>query len=222
MNYEEEFNKLLEEQMRKAGGARLEQLRREKTGERKLFADVLRPVMPSSSLAEVVLEYEMVSLSGVRIYLDFYFPTFRWAVECLGYVPHAEMMTRERFDFEQVRVHTLDVYSITHIPFSWDQINKKTEYCRRVMYEMLGRNSAVPGDAYRDLTIHEREVIRYAKYLNRPLKIGDVCSCTHLKDDAARNIIKMMVSKGLVKPLGKGKVRFHQFLLDEKAYKYRL
>ncbi|WP_123040859.1 hypothetical protein [Cohnella candidum] len=215
MAYEKEFDGLWEEQIRTATGQRLEMLRRDKTGEKKLYCEALRPVLPSPE--GLVMEYELISNTGVRIYIDFFNPPLRWGVESLGYVPHAEKITRDRFDFEQVRICTMAARKITYIPFTWDQLDKRPDYCRRTLYELIGIHSALPGEAYRDLSIYEREIIRFALYLNRPINMDDVTLCTNFQKDAGRKIIRMMVGKGLLQPLGRGTERFHFYELTPKA-----
>jgi len=105
--YEAEFIRLLERQIRTAAGQRLEMLKKDKTGEKRLYCAVIRPVFPSAA-DEIVMEYEIPSMTGVRIYLDFYLPSLRWALECEGYVSHAEKITRDRFDFEKSRIRAMD------------------------------------------------------------------------------------------------------------------
>ena len=68
--YEAEFIRLLERQIRTAAGQRLEMLKKDKTGEKRLYCAVIRPVFPSAA-DEIVMEYEIPSMTGVRIYLDF-------------------------------------------------------------------------------------------------------------------------------------------------------
>lgn len=216
--YEEEFDRLLEEQIRTATGQRLEMLRRDKTGEKKLYCEALRPVLPSP--VGLVMEYELVSNTGVRIYIDFFNPPLRWGVESLGYVPHAEKITRDRFDFEQVRICTMAARKITYIPFTWDQLDKRPDYCRRTLYELIGVHSALPGDAYRDLTLYEREIIRFAHYFNRFFGLEDLQTCLGVGYSTCRKVIRGMLDKGLVLPMGKGTQRIHDYKLTDKALLY--
>lgn len=218
-SFETEFDRLLEKQLRSAKGQRLEMLKKDKTGEKRLFCEVIRPVLPTAA-DELIMEYELQSMSGVRIYLDFFLPRLRWALECEGYVAHAEKITRDRFDFEKARVRAMAAYRITPIPFSWDEITHKSEACRRSLYELLGRQSVVPDAAYTDLSVYEREVIRYAIWLNRPLRMKDIFHCTGKKKDTAIKILQGMVAKELIVPLYQGKQRIYQYMLTEKARRY--
>ncbi len=216
--HEEEFNRLLEKQIRSASGQRLERLKKDKTGERRLFCEVLRPVL--SNLDDLILEYEMMSIMGVRIYLDMFVPRFQWAPECLGFVPHAQNISRERFDFEQVRIQTMAVNGIKYIPFSWDQLDKRPDQCRRVMFELLGRFTSNKSSATWKISIYEREIIRYALYLNKPFNLKDVSDCTELKEDACRKLLRNLMRKQLIMPIGKGKHRYHYYVVEPDTIKY--
>jgi very-short-patch-repair endonuclease len=212
---ESEFDRLWTEQMRSARGQRLEMLRKDKTGERKLFDEVLRPVFGTTD--GLVMEYELTSTSGVKIYMDFYFEQMRCAIESDGYAVHAENITRDRFAFERMRIRTMAMYGIRYIPFAWDELDKKPEACRRSLYELLGRNSANPSDAYRQLTVYERELIRSALRLNRPFRMEDVCHCLQIGHIAGRRVLRGMLEKKLIESTKTSFVRLHEFRLTANA-----
>lgn len=68
--FEKLFEVYLNEQKRSANGRRLEMLQRNLTGEIKLLKEVLWPVLGSFDGLE--MEHEMIGMSGVRIFGDFY------------------------------------------------------------------------------------------------------------------------------------------------------
>jgi hypothetical protein len=105
----------------------------------------------------------------VRIFVDVFYGPLGLAFESEGYVSHAGNITRDRFSFEKKRVRTIGIYGYKYIPFSWDELEKKPDECRRSVYEYLGRFSSGHGIAYEELTVYEREVLRFAVCLNRPL-----------------------------------------------------
>jgi hypothetical protein len=93
--FDKEFEKFLEQQKRSAGGMRLEQLQKELTGEKKLLSAVIWPVL--KSFAGLTMEHEVLSQTGVKIYIDVFYEPLGLAFESEGYVVHAENITRERF-----------------------------------------------------------------------------------------------------------------------------
>ena len=154
-----------------------------------------------------------MSMSGMRIYVDVFYAPLRIAFESEGFVVHAENITRDRFNFERMRVRTLIGCEYKYIPFTWDELDKKPETCRRTIYELLGRFSNTAGE----ISVKEKEVLRQAQYLNRPFCIGDICDWLRLKQDASRRVLRMLLEKNLITPIGSGTIRYHQYTLQERA-----
>lgn len=141
-----EFDAYVEQQKRSATGQRLEMLSRDLTGTRKLLEAVLLPTL--GSLDGIILEYEMVSTTGVRIYIDVFYPPLFAAFECDGFVAHGENLTRDRFSFEKMRVRTIALQGFRYLPFSYDELDKKPEACCRAVYELLGGTGVRRGRNY--------------------------------------------------------------------------
>jgi hypothetical protein len=215
--FEAEFAKFHEEQCRTASGQRLEQLKKDLTGEKKLLSTVLWPVL--KSFEGLIMEYELVTILGTRIFIDVFYQPLWLAFESEGFAAHAGNISRDRFSFERMRVRTLVMYGYKYVPFSWDELDKKPEACRRSLYELLGRFSST---AEEELTVYEREVLRYALRLCRPLRLADACYCLQLGPEASRKILRKLVDKKILKPLGTGTMRLHEFILEEKAAEYLL
>ncbi|TJY44398.1 hypothetical protein E5161_03185 [Cohnella pontilimi] len=163
------------------------------------------------------MEHEMVSLSGVRIYGDYFWRDFRLIVETDGFAAHAENMTRDRFSFERMRIRTFALYGYRYMPFSWDELDKKPEMCRRTLYELLGRYSTNTGEDFMELLVYERELLRYALRLGRPFRMTDVCYCLQLGHIASRRVVRSMLNKKLIVSTGQGTQRLHEFQLTAKA-----
>jgi hypothetical protein len=70
--FEEEYQDFWKEQVRGASGQRLEMLQRDLTGTKKLLEMLLKPVL--GTFKGLILEHEMVSLSGTKIYGDTFHP----------------------------------------------------------------------------------------------------------------------------------------------------
>ncbi|RKP47200.1 MarR family transcriptional regulator [Cohnella endophytica] len=213
--FDKEFERYFEEQKGSADGRRLEMLNRNLTGEVKLLKEVIWPVI--GAFDELEMEKELLSLTGVKIYGDFFFSPIRAIIECEGFVSHAEVITRERFDFEKMRIRTFAQYGYTFIPFSWDDIDKRPEVCRRQLYSILGQRASKGGASEQGLSVNEREILRYSIGLSRALRLEDACSCLLLSKPTVIKVLKSLVAKGLLKPLGSGGLRVHSYELQEKA-----
>ncbi len=216
---EREYKQLLNEQMRHATGMRLEQLKKQGEGERKLLVDVLWPI--HKSLKGIILEKEIVTLSGVKAYIDAYNEPFRFGFEGEGFVSHAENITRPRFDFERLKVRSMAAYGIHYIPFTWDDMDKRPDMCRRNVYELYGRYGGnVESAKYREVSLYEREVIRYALWLGRPIRMRDVEECLQKGHEFCRDILRKLIDKKLLRPQFDGLKRNHLYVLEEEASKY--
>jgi hypothetical protein len=213
--FEGEFEKLLHVQRLSAKGARLELLNKNVVAEKKLVKEVVWPVF--KSLDGIILEYELVSITGVKIYIDVFYEPLGLAIESEGYVVHAENITRDRFSFERMRIRTILSYGFRYIPFTWDELDKRSEACRRYMYELLGRFSSHTGLAMEELSVTEREVLRYARRLNRPIKLKDACYCLQLGPKASRRVLLCLVKKKIIIPIHLDKQRIHAYVLEEHA-----
>jgi hypothetical protein len=218
--FELEYERMLEEQKRQASGIRLEMLNKQAEGERKLLTDVVLPVLRTTK--GLILEYEFVTLSGVKAYIDVFYESLEIAFEGEGFVTHAQNITRSRFDFERNKVRSMSVFDYKYFPFTWDEMDKKTEVCKRAIYEMLGRRSSGgwSGVSYSEVSLYEREVIRYALRLGRPIRMNDVCECLQSSHDFCLRIIRQMIEKKLLKPKNENTKRNHEYVLAEGVSKH--
>lgn len=181
-------------------------------------AGILRPVF--GSFEGMIMEHELVSMSGVRIYIDVFYQPFRLGFESEGFVAHAENITRDRFNFEKMRQRTLALYDCKYVPFSWDELDKKPELCRRAVYELLGRFGGAAGSKSAQLTVYEREVIRYALRWNGAFKFGDVSICLQAGERVSRRVLRSLMEKGMIKPNGISTQRHHTYVLTDKAVQF--
>ncbi|WEK55702.1 MAG: hypothetical protein P0Y55_06560 [Candidatus Cohnella colombiensis] len=212
-----EYEKFLAEQIKAATGMRLEMLKKHGAGEKKLLLDILWPVFKSFN--GIILEHEITTITGVKAYIDAYIPIFGLGIEGEGFVPHAEQLTRDRFDFSRNKIRSTAVQGITYFPFTWDEMDKKTELCKRSLYEFLGRKTTGLSIEYQQLSLHEREVLRYAIRLNRPIRLQDVCECLNIRRDLGYKVIRTLVANKIFSPLNPQFKRNHYYELVEEARK---
>ncbi|MBB6671413.1 hypothetical protein [Cohnella nanjingensis] len=213
-----EIDAFVEEQKRSAVGQRLEMLRKDWGGTRKMLESVLLPVF--KSFEGFVLEYELVSLSGMRIYVDAFYEPLGVAFEAEGYVVHGETITRERFDFEKMRIRTLGNRGYKYYPFSWDEMDKRPEACQRSVFELLGRAASMPSSGLFQLPVYEREILRFGLLRANGFSLGEASACLHAGEITARKIIRSLMAKQLVESSGNGSQRFHRYRLTASAYRY--
>jgi len=210
------FDALVEEQKRGATGQRLEMLNRDMTGTRKLIETSLLPALPS--MDGIVLEHELISLSGVRIYIDVFYPPLFAAFECGGFAAHAENITRDRFSFERMRMRTIAAHGYRYVPFSYDELEKKPELCRRTVFELLGRYGSPPGSKLGSLTIQEREVLRFAMMrVGGAFGLREASEWLQWEVKAVSRLLRRMLADGLLEAVGSGTMRHHAYSISEKG-----
>ncbi|MDB4866594.1 MAG: hypothetical protein JWR03_927 [Cohnella sp.] len=196
-------------------GMRREMLDRDLTGTKKLLGEVLWPVFGSFDAME--LEYELISITGVKVYADVFHRMMRTVFEADGYVSHAENITRDRFSFEKTRIRTFATYGYKYVPFSWDQLDKSPEACKRSVFELLGRFGNANGSSWFELPVYEREIIRCAMVHPGPFRLNDACGWLQLGQEATRKVVRNLVTRRLLKMEGGSEKRSHLFRLTDNA-----
>ncbi|MFC5471635.1 hypothetical protein ACFPPD_23445 [Cohnella suwonensis] len=210
MSFEKAYAILIEEQLRNASGQRLAMLNKNREGTKKLLEVVIWPAL--QSFEGIVLEHEMVGSNGAKMYIDVYYEPIAIAFESDGFVTHAELITRDRFDFEKTKIRSVALGWMTYYPFSRDQLDKQPDMCRRAFYEIVGQRMSIRGSRFmEELSVYEREVVRYAVRLRRPFKLDDVKYCLGCKYDLAKRVTSQLLDKKLIVSLGSGKNRLHSF-----------
>lgn len=210
MDFESEFERFLEEQLRSATGRRREMLLHDLTAERKMFKEVLWPAF--RTFQGFILQFELVTFTGVTIYIDVFYEPLRIAFESEGFVAHAENITRDRFDFERFRIRTMASKGYLYFPFSWDELNKKPDKCRTSLFELLGM---LGGGSSEPFTLYERALITYALRMNRPIRLMDAMLCLGKGEDTCRRVIRDLRAKHILKPILAGRQRNFGYVLVE-------
>jgi hypothetical protein len=112
---------------------------------------------------------------------------------------------------------------LIYMPYSKDQLDKQPDFCRQSMYELLGKQTSIAGrKVMEELSVSEREVIRYGLHLNRALKLEDVRYCLGCGYIKARKVINDLVEKNFVKAAGNTTQRIHKYQPLPIASEYML
>lgn len=213
--FEEKFASYWEEQFRAADGRRKERLEKDLTGTRLLLEKVLFPVLGSFEGME--LEYEIVNLSGVKLFGDVYHHRLRTVFEEDHYTTHAEKITRRRFSFERGRARTFAVLGVRYFPYSRDELEQFPELCRRDLSELIARTASGEHAGLLQRSVYERELLRCALLRLRPFRLSDASGWLQLTKDTCRNLLRQLQADGLVKGIGGGDIRCHEFVITEKG-----
>ncbi len=212
--FEAAFEAFLARQKAEATGVRREMLEADLTGTKKLCETLWRVF---GSFEDLELEYELVSETGVKIYVDVYHRKLRIVFEAEGYVVHVEKVSRSRHSFEQMRIRSIMKLDLKYMPFSWDELDKKPEACIRSVYEALGRFGRPDGNGWMALSVYEREIIRCGQVHSGAFTIRDVSGWLGLKPESVRKVLRSLVEKELLLMEGGSKRRFHKFRVSDKT-----
>ncbi|BBI31692.1 hypothetical protein [Cohnella abietis] len=212
--FEKEFENLLKDQIRGASGQRLEMLQRDLTGTRKML-EVLYPVL--GTLDGLILEYEMVSFSGVKIYGDVVHLDLRIWFEEENFLTHAELITRDRFTFERSRVRSVTISDYMYFPYSRDELEKKPEFCQRNLHELLARTTNSQYIELLKLPVYEREVLRCALLRDKAFLLADACEWLNVTKETCRKILRTLETKCYISLVGGGPLRCHGFIITPKG-----
>lgn len=141
-------------------------------------------------------EYEITDFRDGFRYLDFAFIRggTRLAIEIDGYGPHVVRPSRREFADQLHRQNQLVVDGWAVLRFSYDDVNERPRRCQQIIQQFLGRRVAGSGGS--GLSFLEREVVRLAQELGRPLRVRDVCEHLDVGRRKAYTLLRGLVSKG--------------------------
>ncbi|MBO9597499.1 MAG: hypothetical protein J7559_06730 [Cohnella sp.] len=212
--FEEEYEALYRKQLTEARGQRREMLERDLSATKKML-EVAYPVI--GSLASVVLEYEMVSLSGVRIFGDAFIPGIATVLEEENFITRAENITRKRFSFERARIRSVTALGYAFFPYSKDELDQQPEACRRDLRELIFSRTSGTGEEYLALCANEREALRFAALSPKPFNLSALSAWLRLHREASGKVAKMLAAKGYLRKIGGGRRRSHEFAISEQG-----
>ncbi|MFC5471408.1 hypothetical protein ACFPPD_22215 [Cohnella suwonensis] len=212
--FEEEFEVLLKKQLSEARGQRREMLDRDLSGTKKML-EVIYSVI--GSLRDIVLEYEMVTLSGVKIYGDAFIRPLGLVLEEENYITHAETITRKRFSFERARIRSVAALGYSFFPYSRDELEQHPEQCRREFQEIVNTKANQDSMEFLTLPVYEREILRFALMRSVPFYLSDSSLWLNLKKETSRKVLRSLEEKKLIVAIGGGQNRCHGFRISDKA-----
>jgi len=210
--FEEEFDALYRKQFAEAHGQRKDMLERDLAGTKKML-EVVYPIL--GSLDGIVLEHEMIALSGVKIYGDAFIDKWGTVLEEENYTTHAEMVTRKRFSFERARARSVAVFGYAYFPYGRDELEQQPEACRRDFRGLIFAKASVGADDYAKLPVLERETLRFALMRSKPFDLSALSEWLHLTKETTSKIARTLAKKGHLNKVGGGASRSHTFVISD-------
>ncbi|MCL6601800.1 MAG: endonuclease domain-containing protein [Paenibacillus sp.] len=205
MDFEQEHQLLMERHLSvRSGERRGRLLRGHQYAEKLLLQNVWWPLF--GNLDHLHPEYEVYDWNRKSQFLDFAFlPAYgRFGLECDGFQSHIKDMDRERFSYSLNRESFLTGMGWRIIHFSFDDVQKRPEICRMLLQMVIGP-SQIRKVSPNPASPLEREVIRLAWNMGKPIRTKDIVNQYEVNFRTARKWLQDMVEKGMLRPIIKNK-----------------
>mgnify|MGYP001470689514 CR=1 FL=1 len=182
--------------------------------EKLLLENVWWPVF--GTLEHLHPEYEIYDWNRKSQFLDFAFlPAYgRFGIECDGFQSHVKDLDRESFSYALNRDTFLTGMGWRMLHFSFDDIQKRPEVCRMLLQLVVGPYLLRQPTASTERML-EKDLIRLAWTLGRPLRPKDVTERFGINFRTARKHLRSLCDKGLLKPKDQGRdIRHYELIAD--------
>jgi hypothetical protein len=211
MSFEKAHQAFLERHLQLRTGERKGRLLRgHNYVEKLLLQNVWWPLF--GSLDHLHPEHEIYDWNRKSQFLDFAFlPSFgRFGLECDGFQSHIKDMDREKFSYALNRETFLTGLGWKMIHFSFDDVQNRPEVCRMLLQLVIGPY-LIRNPPARPFIAEDKEVLRFALNLGRPLRPKDVSDHFDVNFRTARKWLRSLVDKGVLQPITRGQdVRYYE------------
>ncbi|SDX38550.1 hypothetical protein [Paenibacillus sp. CF384] len=200
-DFEEEHARLLERHLSKRSGERRGRLLRgHQHAEKLLLQNVWWPLF--GSFDHLHPEYEIHDWNRKSQFLDFAFlpPYGRFGLECDGYQSHIKDMDRESFSYSLNRDTYLTGMGWKMIHFSFDDVQKRPDVCRMLLQLVIGPH-LIRTPASLLLSPDEKDVLRFAIQLGKPIRTRDVMLQYQINFRTARKHLHNLSVQNLLRPI---------------------
>ncbi len=205
MDFEQAYQLFLERHLALRTGERKGRLLRgHQYAEKLLLQNVWWPLF--GNFNDLYPEYEIYDWNRKSQFLDFAFlpPFGRFGLECDGFQSHVKDMDRERFSYSLNRETFLTGIGWKMIHFSFDDVQNRPEVCRMLLQLVISpyliRNRSADS-----LSPAEKEVLRLAWSMGKPIRPMDVINQFEVNYRTARKWLQNLVEKGMMRSISQGK-----------------
>ncbi|WP_410770492.1 DUF559 domain-containing protein [Fontibacillus sp. BL9] len=208
MEFETAHASFIEYHLQRRTGERKGRLARGHREAEKLFcANVWWPLR--KDFAGLHPEFEVLDWRGLSYFCDFMFLSgqIRLVIEIKGFGTHVRDMDRQKYCYELNRETFLTALGYQVISFAYDDVAHRPELCITLLRMVLSRYQPESSSQVSVKSVAEREIIRLAFQLARPLRPIDVETHLSMNHRTAVRILHSLCTKGLFTPVtgGEGK-----------------
>ncbi|MDR6555539.1 DUF559 domain-containing protein [Paenibacillus qinlingensis] len=171
------------------------------------------------SFVDLHPEFEVKDFRDGTRFLDFAFikHTLKLAIEIDGFTTHASQISRSQFSDHLIRQNHLIIDGWRILRFSYDDIKDRPRMCQQILQQFMGRYLGMNDGSVTSMTYVEKEVLRHAIAIETPLTNQEVCQVLSIKEQKARQLLKVMHEKKLLESVGKGTQRIKYYRPSTEA-----
>ncbi|MBA9084206.1 very-short-patch-repair endonuclease [Fontibacillus solani] len=197
MNFEDSHDAFIQYHLKKRTGERRGRLGRGHREAEKLFCqNVWWPLR--GNFDGLHPEFEVLDWRGMSYFCDFVWlkQPLKLVIEIKGFGPHVRDMDRQKYCNELNRETFLSSMGYQVISFAYDDVAHRPEICITLLRMVLGRFQSSSSPISLESLI-EREIIRLAYSLSRPLRPIDVKTHLDINHRTAVRTLQSLASKGI-------------------------
>ncbi|MEK3882802.1 hypothetical protein [Paenibacillus sp. PL2-23] len=167
----------------------------------------------TGSFEQLHPEYEVLDWRGQSYFCDFLWLSgaVRLIIEIKGFGPHVRDMDRLKYCKELNRETFLVAMGYQLISFSYDDVAQRPEICVTLLRMVMSRYQGHSGP-HEPHYVLEREIIRLAVRLARPIRPIDAAAELQINHRTAVRVLHSLMEKGFLRPItgasGKYNVRY--------------
>jgi hypothetical protein len=212
MDFEQPHSAFIEMHMKQRTGERRGRLERGHREAERLFCEkVWWPLV--GNFADLHPEYEVLDWRGIPYYCDFAWvtPNVKLIIEIKGFGSHVRDMDRNKYCYELNRETFLTAMGFQVICFAYDDVAHRPELCTTLLRMVLSRYQTLTAPVAL-ASSRDKELIRLACRLGRPLRPIDVERHFRISHRTAIRLLQACRTKGWMSPVtgesGKHIVRY--------------
>lgn len=201
MDFEQAYRELLQRQTALGNRRPQEMEDKERLHAEKMFLQqVWWPGF--QSFANLYPEYAVRDYKDGKRYIDFAYIRESWriAIEIDGISSHLRDISQEQFADHLRRQNHLIIDRWNLLRFAYQDVDEHPRGCLQTIQQLVGRLTAEPTPALHKVNVLDREILRFAYGVGRPITAGDVAKLCNLGAHAARQHLRHLTQEGWLEP----------------------
>lgn len=157
-------------------------------------------------------EYELQDFRDGDRYLDFAYiqPQFKVAIEIDGFGPHWKNISSTEFADQCRRQNHLSIDLWKILRFAYLDVDKHPRMCQQTIQQLIGGLTGHVGGVLQTLQVVDREIVRFALGMGRPITAADVTRHLQIQTPAALRHLRRLVGHDWLVPAS-GSVRIRSY-----------